>query len=80
MGLYSEGDLTDAFLSNKCGGVIFEGADFRNLTVFHMKKIVEHVIGSFWGAIHGVVWIVIDCIYFVESSRLCEGFNNSFSK
>ena len=45
-----------------------------------MKKIVEHVIGSFWGAIHGVVWIVIDCIFFVESARLCEGFNNSFSK
>ena len=62
------------------GRVIFGGADIRNFTEFHIKKIVEHVIGSFCGDIHGVVWIVIDCIFFVESPRLCEEFNNSFSK
>lgn len=67
-------------MSYEFGGVIFGGADFRNFTVLHIKKIVEHVIGSFWGDIHGVVWIVIDCVFVVESARLCEGFNNSFSK
>ena len=46
-GLYLEGNLTEGFLRYEFGGLIFGGAYFRNLTVFHIhlsqKKICLHL-------------------------------------